>query len=223
MTVRVVHGANVDTLPLAGRTVEFAAQKLRDVFNIPSGASAFLNGEQVENATVLSSGDSVEFVRQYGCKGTQNCWTEEELIQHLGRDAVQRMKDAGMELTPRPVLTETELSKWISWLNDQSQRPSDSIHVEVSIEGEWIAVGGKQFPINQNEAAIVQCLLESNGESRSQSDMKKQFPQFILEERVDNTIRRSLKGHASGIGKFIYSDHKGFRLNRSKREQLLTD
>lgn len=222
MTVRVVHGVNDDRLSLEGRTVGFAAENLRDVFNIPAEASALLNGEAVGTDAVLRSGDSLEFVRQYGWKGAQEYWSEKELIQHLGRDVVQKMKDAGLKLMPQPVLTATELSKWIRWLSDQSRHPSDLMHVEVSIEEEWIAVEGKQFPTKQNEAAIVQCLLDANGELRSQSDMKNQFPQYILEERVDNTIRRSLKGHASGIGKLIHSDHKGFRLNRQKIEQPLT-
>jgi|GEM_PF-2788170 len=222
MTVRVVHGVNDDTLPLAGRTVAFAAENLRDVFNIPAEADALVDGATRPFDHVLHDGDCLEFVSRNGRKGMQEFWSEDELIQHLGDAEFERMKEAGLELTPRPVLTSCELAKWEKWLRDENVHPRDMIHVAVSIEKEWISVEGKQFPMKQNECAIVNCLLEAKGEPRSQNDIRARYSNYSFEERIDNTIRRSLKGHASGIGKFIYSDSKGFRLTFRKREHPLT-
>jgi hypothetical protein len=145
MTVRVVHGVNEDQLPLAGRTVGFAAHSLRDVFNIPSDADALVDGATRPFDHVLHDGDCLEFVSRNGRKGMQEFWSEDELIQHLGDAEFERMKEAGLELTPRPVLTSCELAKWEKWLRDENVHPRDMIHVAVSIEKEWISVEGNSF------------------------------------------------------------------------------
>ena len=83
-------------------------------------------------------------------------------------------------------------------------------HVVVDIMDEAITLRGKTFDIDQQMAAVVQCLLDANGERRSQSDMRRTFPHYIVDERLDTTIRRKLKRHKSGIGEYINSDTRGF-------------
>ncbi|APZ93285.1 hypothetical protein [Fuerstiella marisgermanici] len=83
-------------------------------------------------------------------------------------------------------------------------------HVVVDIADEAITLRGKTFDIDQQMAAVVQCLLDSNGERRSQSDMRRTYPKHIVDERLDTTIRRKLKRHKSGIGEYINSDTRGF-------------
>ena len=85
-------------------------------------------------------------------------------------------------------------------------------HVVVDIEGEAITFRGKTFDIDQQMATVVQCLLDANGERRSQSDMRRIFPHYVVDERLDTTIRRKLKRHRSGIGEYINSDTRGFWL-----------
>jgi len=217
MTVRVIHGINRDMLPLAGHTIEFAAQKLRDVFNIPETASAILNGEESSPDHVLLDGDHVEFVKTFGQKaGLPDFWSERELKQLFTADELSRMREAGMEMKSRKILPGHKVSQWKRWLADHNHLPTETVHVVVDIEGESITVDGQQSHMKKNLAAITQCLLEADGEPRSQKEIRDRFPQYIEKERIDNTINRTLKPHPSGIGKYISSGGKGFMLKLQK-------
>jgi hypothetical protein len=217
MSVRVVHGANEGPYALEGYTVEQVARSLREVFNIPADAVAWVDGRRVTKDHVLADGNKLEFTKNWGHKGGfQDCWSEEELREFFGEEEVQQMMAAGMKLTARPVLSAGEVMSWGKWLRDRQHDPSHTLHVRVDIENETITVRGKAFDIDQQMAAVVKCLLEAKGGRRSQSDMKKAYPQYILDERLDTTIRRKLIGHKSGIGKFIVTgDRRGYRLKLS--------
>ena len=213
MTVRIIHGVNQDSLPLAGHTIHFVAENLRDVFNIPLTASALVNGEDSSPDHILLDGDQVEFVRTLGQKGgLPDYSSERELKQLFTAEELEQMREAGMKMQTRKVLPGHEVSQWQRWLADHKHLPTTTTHVVVDIEGESITVDGKQFHMKTNLAAITQCLLEADGEARTQKEMKVRFPRYIEEERVDNTINRNLKTHPSGIGKYIFPSHKGFML-----------
>ena len=68
--VQVVHGANERTFPLSGRLIGDVKRSLRDIFNIPYFASAFLNGAVVDLGRVLRAGDRLEFLQTFGFKGS---------------------------------------------------------------------------------------------------------------------------------------------------------
>ena len=88
----------------------------------------------------------------------------------------------------------------------------DKFPLSVDIEKETITFNGVVYQLDLQLAAVVQFLIDANGEIRSQSDMKKSMPDYCLDARLDLTIKRNLKTHPSGIGEFIESSRKGFRL-----------
>lgn len=213
MSVRVIHGANEGRFTLAGKTVRSIAKSLRDVFNIPDDAQAFVAGKLVDGDHIVANGDNVEFVRTFGRKGgLHDLWSEDELRQLWGGDTVNERIAAGMTFTHRPCLTSHEVVRWNDWKGDGSEECHRQTIIEVDIEDEYIVVNGKAYDIDQQLAAIVKCLVDANGERRSQRDIKEQFPTYVVNERIDNIIRRKLITHKSGVGRFIRSDTRGFRL-----------
>lgn len=67
--VRVVHGSNEQYFELSGKQVGSVRKSLREVFNIPNDALAYVNGEEVKDDFVLESGSSLEFSKTAGVKG----------------------------------------------------------------------------------------------------------------------------------------------------------
>lgn len=219
MTVRIVHGANEGQFNFVGKSIDYVAKQLQQVFNIPHDAVALVDGEKVTFDYILSNGESVEFVQENGRKGgLHDYWSEDELSELFGEKEFQQMKDTGMELTMKPVLSVDEVLSWNKWLRDRQHDPLYMPHVRVDIKKETITVQGKVFDIDQQMAAVVQCLLDAKGERRSQQDMKTAFPEYLLDDRLDTTIRRKLLNHKSGIGQFIKSDTRGYRIQPVKVE-----
>lgn len=68
--IRVVHGANQDYFDLEGKTVGAVRKSLREVFNIPGDAEALIMGKAVGDDFVLEGGQSLEFVKEAGVKGS---------------------------------------------------------------------------------------------------------------------------------------------------------
>ncbi len=67
-TVKVTCGANSrDVAP--GQTVGQVRKAMTDTMNIPKDAAARVGGNVVDGATVLKSGDQLEFVKPSGVKG----------------------------------------------------------------------------------------------------------------------------------------------------------
>lgn len=217
MTVRVVHGANEDRFDLEGITIGSVAKSLRQVFNIPQDAVALVGGEKVTFDYILSEGESVEFVRENGRKGgLHDYWSEDELTEFFGEKEVQQMKDAGMNMAMKPVLSADEVISWSKWLRDRLPDPSHMPHVRIDIKKETITVKGMVFDIDQQMAAVVKCLIDAKGERRSQQDMKAAYPEYLIDDRLDTTIRRKLLNHKSGIGHYIKSDTRGYRIQPVK-------
>lgn len=122
MTVQITHGVNQDCLPLAGHTIDFVAQSLRDVFNIPQTASAFVNGEEVSPRHIVSDGDHVEFVKGTGQKGgLPDFYSESELIMSLGHERVRRMRRAGITPTQVSVYDSHTVMKWLASQSDAAE------------------------------------------------------------------------------------------------------
>jgi DNA adenine methylase len=68
MLIKVIHGSNDDYLGVAGKTIKLVSNSIRQSFNIPDGALAFVNGKQVAYNHILESGDILEFCKQFGEK-----------------------------------------------------------------------------------------------------------------------------------------------------------
>ena len=113
MTVQVIHGANNGEFPLDGGTVLQVARQLKDVFNIPVDASASANGFEVDGSHIVKAGDRLEFVKEHGRKGgIQENWSESEITNLFGADAVNEMKGMGFEPAPVYAYTSDQVSSW---------------------------------------------------------------------------------------------------------------
>ena len=102
---------------------------------------------------------------------------------------------------------------------ESSSSLANSFPVEVDIENEAVTFKGKTFDIDQQVAAVLKCLLDANGERRSQNDMRRAYPRYIVDQRLDDTIRRKLVRHKSGVGTFIKSDTRGYWLDQSMSDE----
>ena len=71
-SVQCVHGANEQSVPVAGRSVCWVRQNLGDVLNVPCFAEAILNGRGVDYDHVLAAGDCLEFICRFGFKGARS-------------------------------------------------------------------------------------------------------------------------------------------------------
>ena|ERR1700722_19768102 len=67
--VKIIHGANGDIFNVAGAFVARVRESLVHAFNIPDDAIAFINGEMILADYRLQVDDTLEFVKQWGCKG----------------------------------------------------------------------------------------------------------------------------------------------------------
>ena len=213
MTIRIIHGPNEGHFDVKGKTLRVVAKALREVFNIPKDAVPWIGGEIVSLDRILNDGESVEFVKEYGQKGgLQDLWSEAELLMLFGHAALDAMKQNGFILRPHLAATASDVIAWQHWLQDRSAEPSKALPIEVDIKSERLIVNGVQYELEQDLAAVVQCLLDAKGEPRSTTQMKLAYPQWIVDERLDIRIRRKLRQHKSGIGRFLKSDKKGYRL-----------
>lgn len=113
MPIRVIHGANEGRFAVEGLTVGQLARQLRDVFNIPASAEAFVNGTEVQDNHVLRDGDAVEFVRANGTKsGLHDFWSEAEIVAMFGTDALEEIAAMGFEPCRRSVYTSDQITSW---------------------------------------------------------------------------------------------------------------
>ena len=62
-------GANRNTFQLSGQNVDTARKLLAQILNIEPGATALVNGQEVEGSHVLQRNDQLEFVKKAGEKG----------------------------------------------------------------------------------------------------------------------------------------------------------
>jgi hypothetical protein len=67
--VSVVHGVYAHTLPLGGMTVRHARAELTERLNISPDAMAVVDGNEVNEDTVLVEGQVLNFVKHAGEKG----------------------------------------------------------------------------------------------------------------------------------------------------------
>ncbi len=215
MSVRIVSSSNESQLPVVGRTIRAAARSLREVFNIHPDASAYVNGQIVDDAYVLRDGDCLEFVRTLGQKGgLQEYWSEDEVIELFGEETFEAMRGAGLAFTPQPVLDAEGVAAWTRWLANNDYHPQQTIPVVVNEDTETIIVRGKAFHLERQLGLIVKCLIQARGEIRSTAEIKKTFPGEPWDDRLDLTIQRKLIRHVSGIGKFVETvSKKGYRIH----------
>ncbi len=67
--VEVIHGVYSHSLPLVGMTVAQARHELADRMNIAPDAVSVVDGQEVDENTVLQEGQVLNFVKRAGEKG----------------------------------------------------------------------------------------------------------------------------------------------------------
>lgn len=192
-------------------------ERVLDRAGLPSDALEFLPKHEQNGLKFRLSG-TVLAAFKYGNDVEEAVHSElfgwlEEYTDSLGNNLNELIENArtGSESAVMELASE-EIVEWSQRLRSRVLQQVCSIPVSVDIENETVVVFGKAFDIDQQLAAVVKCLLEANGERRSQRDMKHRFPKYIIDDRLDNTIRRKLNKHKSGIGRFIESDTRGYRM-----------
>ncbi len=71
-TVRVIYGVHSLEARIAGRSVDDVRSALRQALNIAPRAVAVVDGREVLDSYILQAGDTLEFVRLAGEKGSEN-------------------------------------------------------------------------------------------------------------------------------------------------------
>lgn len=135
MAVRVVSGANEQHLPIAGRSVRDVAHALRDAMNIGDTAEAWVNGQVVPPDYALADGDTLEFVVPFRCKGgLHEFWSEEEIVELFGTDALDEFREMRIEPVKEPVYTLQQIAAWQSSRRSSatSDEPSTKLIVDFS-------------------------------------------------------------------------------------------
>ncbi len=67
--VEVIHGVYAHSMPLAGMTVRQARAELEERMNLAPDALAVVDGNEVDEDTVLAEGQVLNFVKHSGEKG----------------------------------------------------------------------------------------------------------------------------------------------------------
>ncbi len=67
--IQVQCGANSGKFPVIGKTVGAVAEFLREVLNVDRLAEGLVNGEKVKSSYILTSDDTLEFLKPAGRKG----------------------------------------------------------------------------------------------------------------------------------------------------------
>lgn len=113
MSVRVVHGATSGYFEVDGMTIRQVIRQLGDVLNIPSDAEAIVNDMEVGHELRVKDGDIVEFIRVAGSKGSvQELWTESDVSDLFGADAVGEMRGLGIEPVQVTVYTSEQITSF---------------------------------------------------------------------------------------------------------------
>jgi len=71
MAVTIRHGVNTISVDsAAGKTIGEVRDQVADILNVPENAQARVSGVQAEDSKELADGDTLEFVKTAGEKGT---------------------------------------------------------------------------------------------------------------------------------------------------------
>ncbi len=118
--VKVVHGANDGTFPLAGCRVGAVRASLMDAFNLPHDAIAFVNGEPVDPCYFLRPDDTLEFCKQGGSKGIRRMLTQAEIRQlYTGfppdvlEDLFKTVRHDDTNAQGGPIWFESSVDEWL--------------------------------------------------------------------------------------------------------------
>lgn len=124
--IRVVHGANVGYFVIAGSKVSHIAHALKDIFNIPSDATASVKGREVGSNYILKNNDNLEFSKLTGRKGgLQEYWSEPEIIELCGLNALEEIKKAGFKTQNPDVFSLEDIKSWIRRQNKNKKENTD--------------------------------------------------------------------------------------------------
>lgn len=69
MSVRLISGANSESLNLNGQTVAAIRERFASAFTISPAAGATINGETADETETVYDGDTLQFVKETAEKG----------------------------------------------------------------------------------------------------------------------------------------------------------
>jgi hypothetical protein len=157
--ISVMHAASLLHLPINSITVSRTRKMLREVCNIPSDAIAFVDGCRVSDTHVLRSGDSIEFLREWGVKGLGRLLDRSQLCLELGLsekdyDHLVTLGLPVLELGDRQLHSEIAVDHFFQRLATSESKPDvvDSTYVAARLHctTTWIADQARNREIPQS-------------------------------------------------------------------------
>jgi len=118
--VKVICGANDDTLALVGCQVGTVRNSLVDAFNVPPQAIAFVNGKVVDPFYRLQADDTLEFCKKHGNKGTRRMFTKAEILREytgypadVMNDLFATLRHDDVNADGQPIWHEAVVDEWL--------------------------------------------------------------------------------------------------------------
>lgn len=194
MSVIIIHGANRGTYPVGGKTIGAVRQGLRDSFNISAKAVGLVNGRQRPDDSVLEAGDHLEFCQASGQKGgLHDFWSKSEVMELFGADAIEELREMGIEPVKEPVFTREQIAAWQA--ARRTGRPKDGASERLVVDFSTMTMQyGKQGPYPFDSTLKYRLLARLGrrpGFYVGFDDLKRDV--WELEDTDDETVSREIR------------------------------
>jgi len=194
MAVRIVCESNDQHFPIEGWSVGYVARSLRDAMNIGDTAEAWVNGQVVPPDYALADGDTLEFVVPFRCKGgLHEFWSEEEIVELFGADALDEFREMRIEPVKEPVFTLQQIAAWQS--SRRSSATSDEPSTKLIVDFSTMTLRyGEQGPFEIDGTQKYRLLHRLNHRSGfyvAFDDLKRDV--WELEDTEDETVSREIR------------------------------
>ncbi len=161
LMVEIIHGPHQDSYPVAGWAVSKVRMALADVFNVPPGAEALVDGHPVMGDAILQAGGTLEFIRPSGSKALGELLAPRQLKERWGitDDEYRQLLGEGLPIDPvtgrHPELAVDE------WWREQLRQgrlggiaSSPSIPTESKTK-QWFHTASEEPPTNYPAGPLV--------------------------------------------------------------------
>jgi len=220
--VHVIHGPDDDCFSLADRSVGYVKASLVHALNVPSYASAWVNGQNVGDEHILKGGDVLEFCVRRGFKGLGELLSPAELMKRwkIKRKQYDQWVSEGL---PTVTLLDGNLRHPAplvdGWWSNQSTSPQSTPssvnatppRLTLDCSTDTITLDGVPYRLRPREFLILKCLHAAHGGWVSRAEMQKAEPSLVSAGRLDRTIK-TLTKRTPGLKTLIDSTPRGYRL-----------
>lgn len=166
--VKVIHGANDGVFDVAGHDVVTVVRTLVDVFNIPSEAIAFVNGEHVDAGYMLHAHDTLEFCKQAGRKEGRKMFTKPDLLREYTGYPADVMAELFATLRHNDVAPDGQPtwheSSVDEWLDERYSRKRADDERDKVIPPSSVRLSGQVYDgFTRNEWRLLEAIVNKTG------------------------------------------------------------